>query len=152
MEAFKIEHYERENGVGTFVPFRHLSTHEANSIFQSLKRRLELPEEFDGLQVVRIISKRGVFIKDFDADQDDFDLKQVMNHINLFVEDKLFVNWYRYDNIDEFRANDLYEKFSDIWYPSSDDIDVFDSSLSWILSISHHGKVQVIRLSDLEAQ
>ena len=148
MEPFKIEHYEREFGVGTFIPFRHLSANEASSIFQILKRRLELPEEFDGLQVVRIISQRGTFVYEFNADQDDFDLKQVMNYLNLNVGDKVFVNWYRFDNIDEFRTDDLIKKFSDIWYPSSDDIYVFDSSMNWILSIDHGGYIQIVRLSN----
>ena len=32
--------------------------------------------------------------------------------------------------------------FSDIWYPSTDDIDVFDSSVSWILSVNHEGEIR----------
>lgn len=152
MDAFKVRNYEREFGVGTFVSFRHLSTEEADDLLHSLKLSLELPEDLDGLQVVRTISKNGIFVNEFDANQEDFDLKRIMNQINLNIADKVFVNWCRFDDIDELLSDDLFKRFSDIWYPSSDDIDVFDSSMNWILSIAHCGSVQVIKLRTMEAQ
>ncbi len=36
--------------------------------------------------------------------------------------------------------------FDDIWYPASDDIDLFDSTLDWILSVSHSGLIDLRRL------
>ena len=141
MEAFKVENYEREHGTGTFVSFRHLPTNEAEENLQCLRQRLELPREFGGVQVVRILRDRSTFIEGFDATQDDFDLKQVLSHIKLDAADKVLVNWYRFDDIDELRAVDLCKIFGDIWYPSSDDIDVFDSSMNWLLSIHHDGSV-----------
>ncbi|EKO31739.1 hypothetical protein LEP1GSC179_0008 [Leptospira santarosai str. MOR084] len=41
---------------------------------------------------------------------------------------------------------DLINNFDDIWYPSVDDIDIIDMSISWILSVSHFGEIKLIDL------
>jgi hypothetical protein len=59
----------------------------------------------------------------------------------------IFLNWYRYDDVDEMRLADVTKFFEDIWYPSSDDLDIFDESLRWILSIRHDGEVKYVNLA-----
>jgi len=56
------------------------------------------------------------------------------------------LNWYRFDKIDELRFVDLCEKFEDIWYPSSDDLDIFDRNMNWLISIEHSGSIRVLRI------
>lgn len=41
--------------------------------------------------------------------------------------------------------NELDKYFYDIWFPIADDIDLFDKSLSWILSIRHDGCITYIK-------
>ena len=36
--------------------------------------------------------------------------------------------------------------FDDIWYPDSDDIDIFDQTLSWILTVLHNGDVKILQI------
>jgi len=66
--------------------------------------------------------------------------------LGISAEKKVYVNWYRYDNVDEIQFVDLTKYFDDIWYPGLDDIDIFDATFSWILSISHDGAVRSARL------
>lgn len=42
----------------------------------------------------------------------------------------VYINWYRYDQVDEMAFVDLDKCFADIWYPGPDDIDIFDSEFS----------------------
>lgn len=44
------------------------------------------------------------------------------------------------------RFKDLTEHFDYIWYPGPDDIEIFDDSLSWILSVDHGGYLRVLVL------
>jgi len=146
VDAFKIAIYEQEHGAGTFVPFRSLTKEEADDVFRQLKSRLKLPDELDALQTVDIISQRSVVVEGIDATQDDFDLKQVFSRHHVVLKERLFVNWYRFDRIDEIGTDDLCRSFGDIWYPSSDDLDIIDSNFDWILTVEHSGMVRILRL------
>jgi hypothetical protein len=147
MEAFKIENYEREHGAGTFVPFRPLSQKEAEHIFRLIKLRLQLPDELDAIRVLDIIRDKSIVVKGVDATRDGFDLKHLLNQLKLDNADTVLLNWYRFDNIDELRTHDLCQMFSDIWQRSSDDLQVFNSNVDWVLSIEHHGAVSFLRFA-----
>jgi hypothetical protein len=146
METFKIENYEREHGAGTFLSFRHLTGDKANHVLGSLKRRLELPDEFDGNQVVRFINDKSVIVNGVDATREDFDLKQVLSQLKFNLADTVYLNWYRFDELDEVQTDGLCRVFKDIWYQSSDDLDIVDSNMNWLLSIAHHGVVSALSL------
>ncbi len=38
--------------------------------------------------------------------------------------------------------------FSDIWYPSLDDIEIFDLNLNWIVSVRHYGGIYYVKLQN----
>jgi hypothetical protein len=147
MEAFKIAIYEQRNGTGTFAPFHSLSHEEADRLFQSLKRKLKLPEQLDAVHVIEHIERKNTLVKGIDATQDDFDLMRTLQTAGLEVSEQLFLNWYRFDRMDEIRVDDLCRSFCDIWYTSSDDLDILHASLNWILSIHHSGTVSFLRLA-----
>ena len=42
---------------------------------------------------------------------------------------------------------DLNKHFYDVWYPSSDDIELFDDTLDWIIFVRHYGGVQLLALN-----
>jgi hypothetical protein len=142
MEAFKIENFEREHGPGTFIPYRHLSKEEADHLFRSLKRRLGLPDDSDGLRAVKIVRERSTWLKNANAGSEGFDLGRLFEDLKFDVSDTVYLNWYRFDEIDELRTRDLFNTFGDLWYPSSDDLDIFDSSMDWLLSIEHSGALR----------
>jgi len=58
---------------------------------------------------------------------------------------ELFVNWGRFEEVDAFQTVDVARYFSDFWFPVTDDIDLFDASVNWVVSIRHDGVVSFIR-------
>jgi hypothetical protein len=71
-----------------------------------------------------------------------FDLLRVLpDHVR--ERDTVLINWYRFDDVDEVRTKDLATFFSDFWYASSDDIDIFDPDVTCILSVRHDGTVKI---------
>jgi hypothetical protein len=58
----------------------------------------------------------------------------------------VFINWYRFDDIDEMRLPDLAEHFADVWLPMAEDPDIFDSTFTWMLSIAHYNAYTLRRL------
>lgn len=87
-----------------------------------------------------------------DAMDEGFSILNTLNGIIKNANDKLFVNWYRYDEIDIFKAGDLSTYFDDIWFPDVDDIDIFDNSLDWIVTIRHDGQVFIFDKNEVMSQ
>ncbi len=56
----------------------------------------------------------------------------------------VYINWYHFDDIDMFHTAKSVERcFDSIWYPVSDDIELFDDSLGWTLSVDHDGYIEL---------
>lgn len=73
------------------------------------------------------------------------DLRKLIESVPIGRLHRVLVNWYRFDDIDSLDLDDLSRHFGDIWYPSVDDIEVFDESCRWFLSVSHDGRMSLIQ-------
>ncbi len=146
MQAFKIENYEKDSGVGTFVPFRHLSSAESISLIAGLRGSLELPEDISPKDMVLEIHDRSFPVSGVNAVEEKFDLSALLNQLGFDLSELMYLNWYHYDDVDEMRTRDVLMKFSDIWYPSSDDLDLVDAKMRWLVSIHHSGAVRALKL------
>jgi hypothetical protein len=145
VEEFKIENFEQEYGANSFPAFRSLACEEANHTLISLKRRLGLPDELNAQDVLKAIDLRSNVVDGVDATEEAFDLRAVLRGLE-FSAAMVFVNWYRFDRIDEFETEDLCKYFGDIFYPSADDLEILDSSLTWLVSIRHYGAVKALSI------
>ncbi len=142
MENFKIEHFKRNNPADDFPAFNSLTFDKIQLIYDKLLKAIG--GYFSPDQLVKKINELETLVKNVNANNEDFLLKSLLCEINIHPQQKVYVNWYRFDNIDELYFADLNMYFSDIWYPSSDDIDIFDSTFSWLLSISHDGTIKYL--------
>jgi len=144
MESFKIDAFKQSTKGTTFPEFRELPELECSELLDCLRQRLSLT---DACSDIEVVSKLEKIQQPFGCKIDDdtsFDLQQQLNLVNALPEASVYVNWYRFDKIDCLSLVDLANHFSDIWYPSSDDIDIFDSTLMWVLSISHEGYLKYV--------
>jgi hypothetical protein len=76
---------------------------------------------------------------------DSFDLNELLATCKLEASDDVYINWYRYDKIDQLKKSDLARFFTDIWYEGSDDLDIFDGTFNWMLLIRHDGYLKLLR-------
>jgi hypothetical protein len=146
MELFKITHFERDHGAGTFVRFRHLSKEESLAVVQQLWARLKLQGEVDAQRLVRAIWKAAKPVHEIGDAEEDFCLDDLLRRLGFSATGSVFLDWRRFEDVDEVLTEDFCRQFSDIWYPSSDDLDIVDSELRWILTVSHCGLISGIRL------
>ncbi len=146
MGPIKIKNYEREHGPGTFPGCRPLDSRSLEEVRRQLTGALGIEATSSGREMLQVIQDRSELVEGADAENEDFDLGAVLKRLGLVYGDKLYLNWYRFDDVDEMCAADVIAHFSDIWYPASDDLEVFDRSMSWIVSITHFGAVMVIRM------
>ena len=145
MESFKIEHFLKTHNGLLFPWHRSLTADETEVIQRRLLNDAKIVSDTNtpNLDLVFYLVKKGEVHSDFNAQDKDFNLIAVLDNLEIRPQPNVFVNWYRFDKVDQIRLADLAQYFDDIWYPSSDDIDIFDEDLSWILSVSHDGELRV---------
>lgn len=144
MEKFKVDHFERDNPSKKFPWVSCLSVHEAKAITIKLAEKLKLTFQ-DNMSFTKAIVELETPVNSFNAEGEGFKLSKVMSFLNIKPQANIYINWYRYDRIDEMLFVDLDKYFNDIWYPGSDDIDILDTSFSWIVSISHDGTIAFVK-------
>ena len=94
--------------------------------------------------MLQAIENRCVLIPDVNAEDDGFDMGRLMDRLNLDMPEVVYLNWYHFDDVDEMSTRDLSLHFSDIWYPSADDLEVIDPRTQWVMSIHHAGMITVL--------
>ncbi len=146
MDTVKIENFKRDYPASDFPEYRTLDQEESERIRQSLVLRLGVPRNASPLDLVKFVSNKCIVVPHADAEKEDFDLNAQLKSLGIQPNEEVLVNWYRYDRIDGIMLTDLSRYFHEIWYPRADDIDVFDESLDWILSVGYSGVVSLLKL------
>jgi len=144
MEEFKIVHFEKEKPGENFPFFIHLSNEEARVLFEKLQNKIGgslTPQELS-LE----IRERSSYLEGENAEKNDFSIKMVFDSIGVKTRINIYINWYLFDNIDKIHFSDFNQFFDDIWYPGADDIDIFDNTTDWLVSINHDGSIKYLLL------
>ncbi len=145
IDQHKIENFVKAHPGVVFPAYQHLDGNQARAIQGLIAKSMGSPG-LEGLALVRKLHDVGAEISDLQADEASFSVGKVLRRLRLICPENVYLNWHRFDNVDQISLVDLDQYFSDIWYPSSDDLDVFDESAKWILSITHYGKVRLFRI------
>lgn len=147
MDAFKIENFQRSHPGNQFPQVNRISAPATRLLRLKLVTNCGLSPEASDLELTRRIAKHATSLSDADPADDMFNLAELLRKLNIKPEEDVFINWYRYDDVDRMHLSDLSSYFADIWYPGSDDIEIFDSSCAWILIIPHSGDVRLAILA-----
>jgi len=145
MEKIKLDNFSNEYPDRDFPEYVSLSKNACSDIAQSIQEKFALLNATDGLTLVRAIDALAKPCEVASHVGEHFDLNALLNACRIDAADVVYINWHRYDKIDKLKRCDLASYFYDIWYPDVDDIDVFDDSLNWILSVRHDGYIKLLR-------
>ena len=135
MDQIKLENFRKEHGFEMPI-FRSLPAGECLKIRENLLHKFSL----DDVDEFFKIDKFSRF-DSFNADEENFDLKAVFGKLNIATPNEICINFNKFESIDILHFDDLSKFFSDIWYPSLDDIEIFDINLSFIFSVRHYGAI-----------
>jgi len=145
MDEIKILNHERECGKGSFPGFKHLSAGEARELKDSLAIKLG-SRDATGAELVSAIANSVDSVASMDESGLAFDLIELLRTQHFDLCERIYLNWYHFDDLDEMALIDLAEHFESIWYAGADDLDVYAPSAGWILSIHHSGEIGALRL------
>ena len=143
MEAFKIGLFEQQHR-GPFPLFRTLPLEECQQWRERLAYRLGLPAAGTALEFACDLVSRQAYVPEANA-MEGFALLPTLTALGITPAPELFLNWARFEAVDAFATADVARYFDDLWYPATDDVDVFDASARWLLSVRHDGVVSFIR-------
>ncbi|MDD2814305.1 MAG: hypothetical protein PHP00_01000 [Thiotrichaceae bacterium] len=146
MEMFKIEHFKTAYPNIEFPEFYNVDNADLLRLQNRLFDKLNVKDR-DLLKLTKTLNSRTSVISGVNAEHEDFCLSSVLFHENIKPNEWVYLNWYRYDQVDKMIFSELEKYFDDIWYPSSDDLDIFDDSYAWILSIRHYGVLSLLRFT-----
>jgi hypothetical protein len=136
MDQHKIANFLRDHPTESFPPYLQLDVSQARAIRDSIMQAVE-SREIDGLGLVKRVHALSVEAGAVTAGDGQFSLLERLRELRVASHEKVYLNWYRFDRIDQIGLSDLDRYFFDIWYPDSDD------SMKWVLSIAHHGNVRL---------
>ena len=132
MHKCKIDNFLREYPQQQFPQFRSLSYQECIVIKSRLMKNFSYNNNIDDLLKSFCHSENRC------GNYEEDGISLIHNLLNINVkETTIFINWGKFDDIDEIAASDFLRYFDDIWYPVADDIDIFDKSCQWVMCISH---------------
>ena len=135
MDQIKLENFRKEYGFEMPI-IRSLPAGECLKIRENLLHKFSL-DNIDEFFMIDKFSR----LDGFSADEANFDFKALFNKLNIATPNEICINFNKFESIDILRFVDLCKFFSDIWYPSLNDIEIFDINLSFIVSVRHYGEI-----------
>ena len=135
MDQIKLENFRKEYGFDMPI-VRSLSAGECLKIRENLLHKFSLDDIDEFFKIDKFNKLDG-----FNADEANFDIKAAFSELSIAKPNEICINFNKFESIDILRFDDLYKFFSDIWYPSLDDIEIFDINLSFIFSVKHYGEI-----------
>jgi hypothetical protein len=142
MNEIKVRNFERENNC-PFPQFRSLAVNERDGLRRALAQKIGLPLEIDKGQLLEHLHKHMTIIPSANADTESFDAAALMTQLGFPLKGTVYINWDQFDEIDVLSSSVFADHFSDLWYPSSDDIEIISEDLNAIMAVRHDGAVSL---------
>ena len=135
MDQIKLENFRKEYGFEMPI-IRSLPAGECLKIRENLLHKFSLDDIDEFFKIDKFNRLDG-----FNANEEKFDLKAAFSELGIATPNEICINFNKFENIDILRFDDLSKFFSDIWYPSLDDIELFDFYLSFIVWVGDCGAI-----------
>lgn len=132
MDQIKLENFRKEHGFDMPI-IRSLSAGECLKIRENLLYKFSLDDIDEFFKIDKFSRLDG-----FNADKENFDLKTAFSELGIAMPNEICINFNKFESIDILRFDDFCKFFSDIWYLSLDDIEIFDINLSFIVLVRHY--------------
>lgn len=145
MQDFKLRIFEEDHPGESFPEFSELSVEAMEVLRSALVRRSRFEGEYDGVKFLKFLRAKSRSVEGVNAQSAEFNLLSLLRSLRVKPRENVYINWYRFDDIDVMRTTDLSKHFDDVRY--TEDIDIFDDSLSWVLAIEEDGFVEFLDLT-----
>lgn len=151
MHAIKRINFAREHPDWRFQHYETLAPAEAHNLGDRLAAALGLARPADAVQFAHALDAQLLDAPGIgcDAQAESFDLLEVFGRLDIRPLEQLYIDWVHFQDVDCMTTHDLVKYFPYLWYPGPDEIDLFDESFAWIVSISASGRARYWRTREM---
>lgn len=142
MDAIKIANFYKDHPSERAPSLRPIGDADTGVLRDRLLSSLGLKAPSDKHLLMQTIHSKLEPIEFIDATSERFDLAVVFRAIGVIPQELVYINWNCFEQVDLIAFADLARWFSYIWYPASDDIEIFDQSCSWVVAVRHFGVIE----------
>ena len=142
MDFHKILNFKTDNPNLEFPDYKILSDLVKKNLIKSLFYNLKISNDLNGANLSKSIEKKSIIIGKISDGV--FILDDLLSNFGYSANEKIYLNWKNFESIEEMSKLSFNQNFFDIWYPGVDDLDIFDESCNWLLSITHAGIVKAL--------
>lgn len=142
MEKFKLDNFRKEYGMEMPV-VRTLPSGECRAIRQGILQKMKV-DSLAGF--FRKVETEFITVENAGAEDEEIEWHKILGQLGIPVPREVYLNFGNFETIDVMLFKDFCKYFSDVWYPSSDDIELFDRTGTWIISIRHYGALCYAKL------
>ena len=140
MEQYKLDFFKKDHKKQN-LSFVSLYMEECDKVFASFCLSYKIAPLYRN-DIFSIIQSEGRFVNSVNAKDENFDLRRLIYEQNIKEMPKhVNVCWDSFYTIDAFDFKDVADFFDYIWYPSADDIILFDESYKVCFMVRHDGAV-----------
>jgi len=147
IEDFKIERFKIDFPDTEFPVVHTLPSEECADLKRKLAKKLEMATNVAPVLLLETlyhsfhIERAGITAID-----PGFNLDTLLRESGVKAGQQVYINWNQFEHVDEIKLTDLVKYFQYLWYPSSEDVEIFDDTLRWAALVRHDGAVRVVRL------
>lgn len=131
--VYKVEVFQVDFPGRPFPWYRLLDEQECANLRAGLERRIGNVREVQPRQLLWDLWQRATSLDGDPSDEAAFDPRVLMESLGLVPGQRVYLDWSPFTEVYEMRFNDFVEFFHSLYFPSADDLTVFDDTLSWIL-------------------
>jgi hypothetical protein len=148
VEHFKVERFKADFPDLEFPVVRRTVPEKCADLKRKMAKRLGLPTETSPLRLLEsLYDSFRTDQTDIVATDPNFNLGPLLKQSGIKTPQQVYINWDRFDHVDQIAFIDLLEYFHYLWYSVSDDVEIFDDDLRWVALIRHDGAVRIINLT-----
>lgn len=143
--ACKIEVFQVDFPGRPFPGYRLLDEQECAELRAGFERRILNAGELKQSQLLEEMWRRATPLEGDPSDEAAFDPRTLMASLGIAPEQRVYLDWSAFTEIYEMRFSDFADCFHSLYFPSADDLTVFDGTLSWILWFLHYRALALTR-------
>ncbi len=143
MDTFRIEDFIRDNPDHPLPEFRKVPPDEAQALEMTFARHAGFDGTEDALTLLLTLLKSSVRLDEVSSRDESFSTETALSRADVTPGRYAYVDWGRFDDIDEFAFADLERHLDDIHY--NEDISIFDETCTWLLFLMHYGDVRLVK-------
>src|ERR1700689_929686 len=136
MQPCKLEHFVKDHSGKTF-PAAEVKDSVPTAVQDEIARRLGLNASCGSSVLLTEIRDRSELLANVNAEASDFNLSAVLKKHNIPPSGTGFLNWDRFESLDQMAFADAIGLFEYLWYPASDDLEIISTDTRWVLSVAH---------------